>query len=212
MESNLNLESYQNLAEDRYTDMTRKDVVFQAIQKGIIAVLQQKQEELISFSFGMWNIESSVGKQLDFIGKILGQPREIIIDDLEPYFGFDGAEAAETFSSVSNPAVGGVWKSILSNKKSSVIRLLDDETYRLLLRARIFNRGESTSINHLLKVVNTLTSSTTATVNFVEAGYATISLPAEDATEIFKHFFERRYRRNSVIPIPTGVRVEINYV
>ncbi len=212
MGTDLNLESYQELADDRLTDMTRNDPVFQAIQKGLITVLQNKQEELISFSSGMWNLESSIGKQLDFIGNMVGQSRQLITDDLEPFFGFDGADAAETFSSVADPALGGRWRSLLSNKKSSTVRLLDDTTYRLLLKARVLVLGGNCSINHLLKVVNILTSSTTATVDFVEAGYATLSLPAENATPLFRHFFERRYRRNSLIPIPLGVRVEVNYV
>lgn len=75
-------------------------------------------------------LEFAEGKQLDIIGKILQQPRAVILDGA--FFGFDNDLLAEPFSDENIiPLEGGIFKD--ANFLGYSVLPLDDTRYRRLL-------------------------------------------------------------------------------
>ncbi|MCK5017063.1 MAG: DUF2612 domain-containing protein, partial [Candidatus Peribacteraceae bacterium] len=71
-------------------------------------------------------LDNAIGEQLDIIGVILGQTRNIDISTV--YFGFQGEPVVDGFGAISDPQVGGVFKSL--EQGSFTVDPLNDATYR----------------------------------------------------------------------------------
>lgn len=82
------------------------------------------------------NIDTQVGKNLDRIGKLVGQERGVISASDVAFFGFLPHPQAKSFGSPTDTGVGGRFRApgepLTGNKP-----LLDEE-YRIFIRARIF--------------------------------------------------------------------------
>jgi hypothetical protein len=74
------------------------------------------------------------GVNLDIVGKRIGQPRRIPGGNPRILFGFDDDALADTFGEEDNPLLGGIWWDVGDPLTGDAV--LDDETYRLALRAR----------------------------------------------------------------------------
>lgn len=77
-------------------------------------------------------IETAEGTQLDVIGLILQQSRNIIVP--KDYFGFLGAVGANSFGTLGSAVVGGVFKSIEEDGYN--VLPLSDHQYKRVLMAR----------------------------------------------------------------------------
>jgi Protein of unknown function (DUF2612). len=89
------------------------------------------------------NIDTQEGKNLDRIGKLVGQERGIVDAANIAFFGFAPHPQAKSFGSPFDPAVGGRFRSpgepLTGNKP------LTDPEYRIFIQARIFkNHARST--------------------------------------------------------------------
>lgn len=201
---------YTELARTRYTDQFKDNLEFVALVETFTDVLNQYQNGLIDFSNNFLNIDGSSGVGLDAIGVVVGQPRELVRFETKPYFGFEGARNAETYGTLVNPAIGGYWYSI-NNYEAGSTRILTDEEYRRVIRARIeFNRSDTTR-NSLLRVMNYLTNSSTTTVTDLRHGVVSVTL-VESESELASYFIDRRRLKDTLIPIPLGTKVIVNYV
>lgn len=80
-------------------------------------------------------IDTAEGVNLDIIGAIVGQTRELIDAETFIYFGFAGNPASQSFGTVSDPSIGG--RFIRIGEVTEGIRLLSDEEYRIFIRAKI---------------------------------------------------------------------------
>lgn len=81
------------------------------------------------------SIDTAVGKQLDIIGDIVGQPRELLDSSFIPYFGYEGAFEAQSYGDLDDDSVGGFYWDINRSLTGNV--LLTDEQYRLFIKAKI---------------------------------------------------------------------------
>jgi len=91
------------------------------------------------------SLDNAEGAQLDVIGRIVGQPRQLFDSVIIRYFGFTGATGASPYKSVSNTErTFGPWKSV----KDSLLgfRELNDEEYRRLLKLKIIKNTSDASI------------------------------------------------------------------
>jgi hypothetical protein len=77
------------------------------------------------------NLETAVGHELDVIGRILGQSRNISIDEV--WFAFYESSATDGLAGTENPREGGLFFS--ANEEGYVIEPLPDIVYRRLLTA-----------------------------------------------------------------------------
>ena len=82
-----------------------------------------------------FDLDTAVGAQLDAIGLWVGQSRIIPQVLLLGYFGFADNVAALPFGELSNPSVGGRFYELGEDYTGTTI--LNDNDYRLVLRARI---------------------------------------------------------------------------
>lgn len=98
-------------------------------------------------------LENAVGAQLDIIGDILQQSRNIDLGTI--YFGFQGATGADGFGTVTDPLQGGLFKS--NDLSGTTITPLDDEVYRRVLKCKgaLLNSDDS-SIEDIYRSVNIL--------------------------------------------------------
>jgi hypothetical protein len=94
------------------------------------------------------SLDSAIGAQLDVIGRIVGQPRQLFDSVIIRYFGFAGTSGASPYKSNSNTTrTFGPWKSV----KESLLgfRELNDEEYRRLIKLKIIKNTSSANITAL---------------------------------------------------------------
>lgn len=167
----------------------------------------QQQEVFIWLSQNILNLDIAQKSHLDFIGSIIGQPRFLIDFNTDPYFGFEGSYQSETFGSKLDPSVGGYWNS-RSYFNTATSRKLNDDEYRNIIRARAIANQSNCTIPDLVEVVNLITGRTDNTVQAM--GHGLIRISSADETGFLSYFIDRVYSSDNILPIPAGVRVEIN--
>lgn len=196
-------------ARSRYTGTFKEDPVFDLVVQSSIEHLIQTQDQLYDLVDKVFNIDKSSGLLLDLIGKVVNQPRVLVSYDITRRFGFFGHPLAESFGTIEDPNVGGYWKSV--SDQNTKFRVMDDETYRIVLKARIKSNTSGGTINDFLGVVNTLTQSNGARVDVNNSGDALLVIKDENL-ELLQYFFTRIGANDSILPIPLGVNLRVELV
>jgi hypothetical protein len=133
-------------ARTRYTEQFKNKVVFDKYVQLFLnefTELQTVYKDLMQLR----SLDTATGAQLDIIGEIVGQPREVV--DVTIYnFGFEGAAGALSFGDPSNPLVGGFWRR--STDPISGARYLNDIEYRTLIKVKIIKNTSNGCINDVL--------------------------------------------------------------
>jgi len=201
---------YTEVAQSRKTGLfTNDNGVFEAIVTSITDLLEQYQTQYIYIYDNLLSIDNSSGVQLDMIGKIVGQDRVLANFFDTPYFGFQDAPLAQSFGTISNPSTGGKWRSVTNNNISEN-RLLTDDEYRRIIKARILKNNSDGTLNSLLSVINMIDNSSSASVTISKSCNCTINLV--NPSNILYYFLTNRNNNDSIIPIPLGVRIGIQLV
>lgn len=195
---------YQVEAKSRVTSIFKQSPLYLALIDSIVTPYVNQQIDLLTFSENLLNIDFAERSQLDFIGRIVGQSRVLVSFNTEPYFGFLGSYQSETFGTISDPNVGGYWNSY-DNYNASTARLLTDEEYRRIIRARIIKNNSKSTTNDLLQVINLLSGNETCSLSLVKHGV--ISLSVDDPVGFVAYFLDRVGLVDDIIPIPVGVRL-----
>lgn len=127
-------EEFLNVARSRVTEQFKNKRVY---DKYLQLLLSGKVElqSVIKDTMQLRSLDTAVGAQLDVIGEIVGRPRGLVTSDIFYYFGFEGAPQGESFSSTTDPTVGGQWYSL--DAPVGISREPSDEEYRLILKAKI---------------------------------------------------------------------------
>jgi Protein of unknown function (DUF2612). len=127
-------EEFLNVARSRVTEQFKNKRIY---DKYLQLLLSGKVElqEIIKETMQLRSLDTAVGAQLDVIGEIVGRPRGLVTSDIFYYFGFDGSAQGESFSSTTDPTVGGQWYSL--DAPVGISRPPSDEEYRLILKAKI---------------------------------------------------------------------------
>ena len=102
----------------------------------------------------LFDLDSSVGDQLDILGQWIGQSRDIPNSIAINYFGFSDNPNAATFGEVGNSSVGGPFYDLGQSTGSSA--LLDDATYRTVLKAKILSNqfdGSTPALEAALQLI-----------------------------------------------------------
>lgn len=192
---------YNALAKTRYTDQHRFDAVFDAIIQTVTTQRMQRQAQYQEFADTFLDIDKSKGKALDVIGKIVGQKRELGNFINRPYFGFQGARLAQEFNV-------GYWYNML-NPPEGELKILNDEEYRRLIKARIIKNRTNNTRNDLLQIMNYLTGN--QETRAFDVSHGVIRLTMLDESGIAAYFLNKRYDKDSIIPIPLGYRLITKY-
>ena len=152
------------------------------------------------------DLDNAVGAQLDIIGAIVGQPRLLVDFGLFPFFGFDGATNAQTFGTLANPSVGGVWKSV--SDKEGEDYLLNDDDYRFILRARIAANISNTSPQGVMDAVNYILQRTDTEIDEVQPAHVVITYYGT-LTPLQEYFLRGLSSIGSIIPLPICVSYDL---
>jgi len=151
------------------------------------------------------SIDTASGEQLDAIGRLFGQERTLVNYNTFPFFGFNGSSGAETFGTLSNSTLGGLFRSKDQEEGSS--STVDDKTYRFIIKARIIANSSKATPEAIISGLNFVTGN--ANCRVVEHPDAHITLEVENNLTDFQSYFLRGLsNQGSIIPIPVGVAVE----
>lgn len=174
--------------------------------QSIFTAYHTQQEDFLWLSQNTLNIDLAEKYHLDFIGNIVGQPRFLIGFNTEPYFGFQDSYQSETFGSTQLPFVGGYWNS-RSYFDTASSRILNDEEYRRLIKARVIYNQSNCTCNDLLEVINLVTNRTDNTVQTTKHGL--IKIRTKDESGFLAYFVDRLPLLDNILPIAAGVSVSL---
>jgi hypothetical protein len=141
---------YLQEARDRVTSVFEGKEIFDKYLQ-ILLESQIEIQNTLRDLMQLRDIDSAKGAQLDVIGRIVGQERELIAADLYEFFGFDGALGALSMGSVGSSEGGTFWSL---GTPLGGNRLLDDETYRKFIKAKIFKNVTASTPEEFISVVN----------------------------------------------------------
>lgn len=148
-------------ARDRSTEQFKnKDVIDRYLQ--LLLDQQESIQQVFKDLLQKRSIDEATGATLDIIGEIVGQPRELISADLFNFFGFQGAIKADTFGDFGISTTGSRFYDFGTPLGGNV--LLDDETYRLFIKAKILKNRTASTPEEFLAFVNFLFGTNTTAI------------------------------------------------
>lgn len=146
-------EDYLATARTEVTEQFKNKIIFDKY----LQLLIDQQEELQNVFKQLLqqrSIDEAVGAQLDIIGDIVGQPRELISVDLFDFFGFQGALKAGSFGDLNNASVGALMWDYGVPLAGNI--LLDDNTYRLFIKAKILKNNTASTPEEFISFISFL--------------------------------------------------------
>lgn len=194
-------QDYKTIAHSRLTDRHRNDETFLAILDTLIEVKEERQQQYLSLGTELLDIDKSTGKNLDLIGKLIGEERSLVNFIDRSYFGFLGARLAESYDV-------GYWYSLYRNRYGTLRTLTDDE-YRRVLKARIIKNSSDSGRNSLLEVVNILTGNEASWVS-ENTNNSGINLEVFDTDGLASYYLSQYKNDKNLIPVPMGRRLSIS--
>lgn len=206
------------ISED-YLEEARGNITQQFVDKKTIDLYLQlllKQQEAIQQVFKdllqKRSIDEATGAQLDIIGEIVGQPRELISVDLFDFFGFQGALKAGSYGDINNPTVGSRWYDFGQPVGGNV--LLDDNTYRLFIKAKILKNTTASTPEDFIAFMNFMFG-TTSTL-YVAEGDASYTIlfgrQLSDFEQVLLNYVSTSQGYPSrLIPKTVGVRINFGW-
>lgn len=196
---------YVKEAEEGSSSLLNQSPIYLAFLDAIVEYYHEQQKDFIWLSENLLNIEVAEKWHLDFIGMIVGQPRLLVSFNTEPYFGFEGSYQSETFSTASNPSLGGYWNSMDTFNTASA-RKLTDEEYRRIIKARVIFNNSFCTRTDLLNVINLITGNTSASITRERHGL--LKIRAVDDSGLLAYFMSRLDLDDNILPIAYGIRAE----
>ena len=194
---------YKTIAQSRLTDRHRSDESFLAILDTLIELKEERQRDYLSLADSFLDIDKSTGKNLDVIGKLIGEERTLVNFIDRSYFGFLGARLSESYDI-------GYWYSLYKNKYGT-LRTLTDEDYRRVLKARIIKNSSDSNRDSFLEVLNILSNNKSSVVTEGEDCTA-ISVEVEDYDGLVSYYLSKYKNDRNLIPVPLGRRLNVSYV
>ena len=196
-------QNYKEIAHSRLTDRHRSDDTFLAILDTLIEIKDQRQNQYLSIADTFLDIDKSVGKNLDVIGRLIGEERTLVNFIDRAYFGFIGARLSEPYDI-------GYWYSLYKNKYGT-LRTLTDEEYRRVLKARVVKNSSDNGRNSFLEVINILADNESSVV--VEGSNNTaIEVRIKDEDGLVSYYLSKYKNDRNLIPVPLGRRLNVSYV
>jgi len=196
-------QDYKTVARSRLTDRHRSDEAFLAILDTLIELKEERQREYLSLADTFLDIDKSTGKNLDVIGKLIGEERTLVNFIDRSYFGFLGARLSESYDV-------GHWYSLYKNKYGT-LRTLTDEEYRRVLKARVVKNSSDSNRNSFLELLNMLSNNKSSTVTEGLDNTA-ISVEVEDVDGLVSYYLSKYKSDRNLIPVPLGRRLNVAYV
>lgn len=193
-------QDYKTIAHSRLTDRHRNDDVFLAILDTLIELKEVRQQQYLSLGNTLLDIDNSTGKNLDLIGKLIGEERSLVNFIDRSYFGFLGARLVESYDV-------GYWYSLYRDQYGTLRTLTDDE-YRRVLKARVIKNTSDNGRNSLLSVLNALTGNT-GSIIIENENNSSISVEVLDLDGLASYYLSQYKSDRNIIPVPMGRRISV---
>lgn len=150
--NNFFLDDYLSVARSRVTEQfkTEDHPVFDKYLQLLLAGKIELQEVFRQLMQER-SIDTAIGAQLDIIGDIVGQPRELIDTALLTYFAYQGYPNAESFGDLTDPSAGGFYRGL--NDPLAGNTLLNDEQYRLFIKAKIIKNSTNVTPTQFIEFI-----------------------------------------------------------
>ncbi len=170
-------------------------------------VIQETLKDLMQLR----DVDTAIGAQLDVIGRIVGQERELISADLYEYFGFQGAVGAQSFGQFGT-AFGGYFKSESTPAGTNVP--LDDDNYRKYIKAKIFKNVTASTPEEFIAVVNLIFNTSQAYI--LEGQEAEFTLYfgrpiTEFEKSLLNYISYKQSYPTRLLPKTVGVKMTLDY-
>lgn len=199
--------NYLSEARDRITEQFKnKEIIDRYLQLMLYSNIQLQDvfEDLMTKR----SIDTATGAQLDIIGDIVGQPRELIDTDLISYFAFDGYPDAQSFGDLTDGSVGGFYYSLGDPLAGNT--LLNDEQYRLFIKAKIIKNNTQCTPDQFLNFISFVFGSQVN--NVVSEGRAEFTILVGRELNSFERTlltYVSIYNgyESTFVPKPIGVRI-----
>ena len=202
------LTEYLTVARDRVTEAFKGRVVFDKHLQ-LLILGQVDIQEALKELMQLRSIDTAEGEQLNIIGRIVGQPRELLEADLYEYFGLQGAANAQSFGEFGDSGVGGLFYNYGTPLGGNV--LLDDATYRKFIKAKIFKNVTASTPEEFITIVNTIFD---LPISITSEGDAQVTLMFGRILTAFEKALLNYVSTSQGYPsrlIPKTVGVRINY-
>ena len=196
-------QDYKTIARSRLTDRHRSDEAFLAILDTLIELKEERQREYLSLADTFLDIDKSTGKNLDVIGRLIGEERTLVNFIDRSYFGFLGARLAESYDF-------GYWYSLYKNKYGT-LRTLTDEEYRRVLKARVVKNSSDNNRNSFLEVLNILSNNKSSVIT-EGLNNTAIAVEVEDYDGLVSYYLSKYKNDRNLIPVTLGRRLNVSYV
>jgi hypothetical protein len=147
-------------ARDRVTEQFKEkpviDNLVQLITKESLAI-----QSVLADLMQKRTIDTATGIQLDHIGNIVGQPRDLFDSVIYYFFGFVGASGALSYGTSGSTLVGGRYKSLYEDLRGA--RFLNDDEYRALIKIKILKNTTQGTIDDFIEIIKLLYNVTNIT-------------------------------------------------
>lgn len=199
---------YLDVARNRYTEFFKEDIVFDKYNQLIVTQCDVVQQCLKDMMQRRW-LKTASGDQLDNIGEIVGQPRDLFDSVIIYYFGYVGASGAMSYGTVSNPLIGGRYKSV--NDPFFGSRYLNNDEYRTLINIKILKNSTKGLINEFVEMARLLFNVTDVTYTESD-GTITINIGRDynDPDLSFFKGLDEIQLAERYLPLPIGIRLEFD--
>lgn len=144
------IKDYLSEARSRVTEQFKDKDVFDRYVQLMISSSEEVQLVLKDL-MQKRSLDTAQGVQLDILGEIVGQPRTLLDTSLLKYFAFDTYPDAQSFGDLNDNALGGYWYSLGDALTGNT--LLNDEQYRLFIKAKILKNRTTATPNDFLEFV-----------------------------------------------------------
>lgn len=201
------IQEYLEVARSRVTEQFKGADIFdrylQLLLGGKIEI-QNVLQDLMQLR----SIDTATGAQLDIIGDIVGQPRELIDTALLTFFAFQGYPNAQSYGDLNDSKIGGYYYDLRNPLAGNT--LLTDEQYRIFIKAKIIKNNTNVTPDQFIDFMKFVFGVEISTVIAEGNAEFTVMLGRQLSS------FERvllTYTSNSAgypsrfVPKPIGVRI-----
>lgn len=170
----------------------------------------QNTEEVYRQLMTLRSVDTATGSQLDIIGNIVGQDRELLAADLFDFFGMQGALNAFPMGDLEDPTIGGIFYSYGTDMGGNI--QLDDETYRIFIKAKIYKNNTSSTPEEFIQAVKLILNLDQIAIIQDGDGQATVLFgrPLTPSERVYISYISYSQGYPSRL-LPKTVGVRINY-
>lgn len=201
------IREYQVIAESRLTMAFEQKPIFAKYLKLLLAE-QGDLQEVLRQLMQERSIETAVGKQLDIIGDIVGQPRELIEADFIPYFGYVGAFDVQSYGDLNNASLGGYYYDLNQSLVGNI--LLNDDQYRIFIKAKILKNITRATPEDTIYFIQFVFGADKVQIAIDNAAEQALILVSQDLNQfevaLLKYFSDKPYK-SYFIPKSLGVGI-----